>query len=323
MNCAACRHENPVGSAFCEECGARLERRCPSCRSVCAPTAKFCRTCGSPLAADPERPTSDAGARKVVTIVFADLVGSTALHERLDAESTRRLMDGYYAALHAAIAAHGGTVVKLLGDGVMAAFGPGEGNPLFVGELARMLVHDGTLKRVGDRWTTTVELATLDMPPTIHALLAARIERLRPEERTVVDQPALRRVDVDYPGLGRFPAWTMGHPEAITFPARFRGLRRSRVVMTMKRSNIIAMRVLAALIGAGLLSTARAAAWVERLEGVGKPAKTPDDYLREMTEDRVPRLPPLFAIAKGRDAPNTLNPAARAAVASSPSWVAK
>jgi class 3 adenylate cyclase len=58
-----------------------------------------------------------------VTIVFADLVGSTALHERLDAESARRVMERYYEALRAAVEAHGGTVVKLLGDGVMAAFG--------------------------------------------------------------------------------------------------------------------------------------------------------------------------------------------------------
>src|SRR5262249_987525 len=62
-------------------------------------------------------------ARKVVTVVFADLIGSTALHERLDAESARNLMERYYGALHAAVEAHGGTVVKLLGDGVMAAFG--------------------------------------------------------------------------------------------------------------------------------------------------------------------------------------------------------
>src|SRR5206468_1636233 len=58
-----------------------------------------------------------------------------------------------------------------------------EGNPLFVGELVRMLVHDGALKREGDRWIAGVELAALEMPPTIQALLAARIERLRPEER--------------------------------------------------------------------------------------------------------------------------------------------
>ena len=66
-----------------------------------------------------------------------------------------------------------------------------EGNPLFVGELVRMLVHDGALKREGDRWTTGVELARLEMPPTIHALLAARIERLRSEERLVLERAAV------------------------------------------------------------------------------------------------------------------------------------
>jgi class 3 adenylate cyclase len=64
-----------------------------------------------------------AEARKVVTIVFADLIGSTSLHERLDAESVTRLMERYYRAMRGAVEAHGGTVVKLMGDGVMAAFG--------------------------------------------------------------------------------------------------------------------------------------------------------------------------------------------------------
>ncbi|MGH7337626.1 MAG: hypothetical protein ACREI7_08615, partial [Myxococcota bacterium] len=66
-----------------------------------------------------------------------------------------------------------------------------EGNPLFVGELVRMLVQDGALVREGDRWTTAVELARLEMPPTIQALLAARIERLRPEERSVLEHAAV------------------------------------------------------------------------------------------------------------------------------------
>src|SRR4029450_3060471 len=66
-----------------------------------------------------------------------------------------------------------------------------EGNPLFVGELVRMLVHDGALKREGDRWITGVELASLEMPPTIQALLAGRIDRLRPEERTILERAAV------------------------------------------------------------------------------------------------------------------------------------
>ena len=75
---------------------------------------------GSPV--DP-RAADDAEVRKVVTIVFADLIGSTALHERLDPESVSRLMDRYYRALREPVEAHGGTVVQLLGDGVMCAFG--------------------------------------------------------------------------------------------------------------------------------------------------------------------------------------------------------
>jgi class 3 adenylate cyclase/tetratricopeptide (TPR) repeat protein len=69
------------------------------------------------------RPTDRAEARKVVTIIFADLIGSTSLHERLDPESVTRLMERYYRAMRGAVEAHGGTVVKLMGDGVMAAFG--------------------------------------------------------------------------------------------------------------------------------------------------------------------------------------------------------
>src|SRR5262245_55802349 len=95
MDCASCGRTNRAGARFCDACGAALPAHVPD----------------------------DAGARKVVTIVFADLIGSTSLHERLDAESTRGLMDRYYRALHAAVDANGGTVVKLLGDGVMAAFG--------------------------------------------------------------------------------------------------------------------------------------------------------------------------------------------------------
>lgn len=114
-----------------------------------------------------------------------------------------------------------------------------------------------------------------------------------------VDEAPLRRLELDYPGLGKRFAWTMGHPEAITFSGSFPSLRRCRVSMTMSRGNRLGMRVLASLVDFGLLSLRRAAAWVERLEGVGKPVKTAEDYLREMIEERTPRLPPLFALAYG------------------------
>jgi tetratricopeptide (TPR) repeat protein len=66
-----------------------------------------------------------------------------------------------------------------------------EGNPLFVGELVRMLVDQGAIERRGERWIVGANLATLEMPPTIHALLAARIERLGPEDRTVLERAAV------------------------------------------------------------------------------------------------------------------------------------
>src|SRR5262249_31459925 len=100
-----------------------------------------------------------------------------------------------------------------------------EGNPLFVGELVRMLVSDGTLKREGDRWITGVELAHLEMPPTIQALLAARIERLRPEERTVLERAAV---------VGRqFSRAAVTHllPREIgDLDARLEALRRSELI---------------------------------------------------------------------------------------------
>src|SRR5262249_41709095 len=100
-----------------------------------------------------------------------------------------------------------------------------EGNPLFVSELVRMLVNDGVLKKEGERWTTGVALADLDMPPTIHALLAARIERLRPEERTVLERAAI---------VGRhFSRDAVAHllPGEITdLDARLESLRRSELI---------------------------------------------------------------------------------------------
>lgn len=116
----------------------------------------------------------------------------------------------------------------------------------------------------------------------------------------LVDEPPLRPVRFDYPGLGLCTAFTMGHPEAITFPASYPKLARCLVLMTMSKTNLAAMRVLARLVDARLLSVERAAALVEWAEGVGKPVKTPDDYLRELLGGKERTLPPLFAVVRGR-----------------------
>jgi saccharopine dehydrogenase-like NADP-dependent oxidoreductase len=115
-----------------------------------------------------------------------------------------------------------------------------------------------------------------------------------------VEEAPMREIKVDYPGLGVSSGWTMGHPEAITFPRYYPKLSRSLILMTMSRPNLRAMRVLRFLVDTGLVSVERAAAWVEWLEGVGKPVKTAGDYVAEVTAEGIPRLPPLFAVARGR-----------------------
>ena len=100
------------------------------------------------------------------------------------------------------------------------------------------------------------------------------------EDGRFADARPMRRIDFDYPGLGPRAGWTMGHPEAISFPRRFPQLRCARVLMWMAPSNRLALRAVCALIDARLASIERAAAWVEYLEGVGAPVKTPEDYVR-------------------------------------------
>ncbi|HUF58251.1 MAG TPA: adenylate/guanylate cyclase domain-containing protein [Actinomycetota bacterium] len=95
-------------------------KRCPSCGDENADKARFCQNCATPLG-EAEAPAADV--RKVVTIVFADVTGSTALGERLDPEALRSVMGRYFDEMAAVIESHGGTVEKFIGDAVMAVFG--------------------------------------------------------------------------------------------------------------------------------------------------------------------------------------------------------
>ncbi|MEX1262337.1 MAG: adenylate/guanylate cyclase domain-containing protein [Actinomycetota bacterium] len=94
--------------------------RCPTCGQNNPDRAKFCLECGAPLAATAEPATE---TRRVVTIVFADMAGSTAIGERLDPEALRRVQARYFDAMAAVIEQHSGTVEKYIGDAVMAVFG--------------------------------------------------------------------------------------------------------------------------------------------------------------------------------------------------------
>ena len=92
---------------------------CASCGAENRDEARFCDSCGAALAeAAPVREL-----RKVVTVLFCDVTGSTALGERIDPESLRRVMARYFETAKAIVERHGGTVEKFIGDAVMAVFG--------------------------------------------------------------------------------------------------------------------------------------------------------------------------------------------------------
>ncbi len=148
MRCPNCQTMNAPTAKFCLECGNRLVI-CPNCGTVNVPLAKFCIECGTALARKgditrplPSPPTGSPASplaypssngnenrllppeeRRVVTIMFADIIGSTPLADRLDPEDMRAILTGYFNLMTEQIRRHGGTVEKYIGDAVMAVFG--------------------------------------------------------------------------------------------------------------------------------------------------------------------------------------------------------
>ena len=92
---------------------------CGQCGTENPEIAKFCLACGSAL--EVAAPAQEV--RKVVTIVFSDLKGSTSMGERLDSEALREVMTRYFDTMRAELERHGGVVEKFIGDAVMAVFG--------------------------------------------------------------------------------------------------------------------------------------------------------------------------------------------------------
>ena len=129
MECPSCHSDTPDSSRFCIACGAALETRCASCGRANRPDAKFCAECGQKLTSpsgEPESNASSASAsaeRRQLTVMFCDLVGSTALATRLDPEDMREIIGTYHRCCTEQIAKAGGFVAKYMGDGVLAYFG--------------------------------------------------------------------------------------------------------------------------------------------------------------------------------------------------------
>ncbi len=145
MKCPRCQQENPTGSSFCLECGARLGLTCGSCGTDLPAGSKFCNKCGtavsSPVARQPRFASPETytprhlaekiltsksaleGERKQVTVLFADLKGSMELLADRDPEEARKLLDPVLQLMMDAVHRYEGTVNQVMGDGIMALFG--------------------------------------------------------------------------------------------------------------------------------------------------------------------------------------------------------
>jgi class 3 adenylate cyclase/tetratricopeptide (TPR) repeat protein len=133
--CPQCGAENPSGQGFCGQCGNPLAAGCPACGAQNTPGNKFCGACGTALTGEPAAAPAESGTaqpapapqpaseRRLVSVLFADLVGFTAASEQRDAEETRELLSRYFDSCRRLIELYGGTVEKFIGDAVMAVWG--------------------------------------------------------------------------------------------------------------------------------------------------------------------------------------------------------
>jgi class 3 adenylate cyclase/tetratricopeptide (TPR) repeat protein len=129
--CPSCASENDPGAKFCNECGTPLAAPCPTCGATNKPGAKFCNECGTQLGAVTAPPSAAAATgtaapvaeRRLVTVLFADIVGFTPFAEERDAEEVRETLSRYFELCAELIDRYGGTVEKYIGDAVMAVWG--------------------------------------------------------------------------------------------------------------------------------------------------------------------------------------------------------
>jgi len=145
MLCPQCQTQNPEAAHFCLNCGKELLHLCENCHTELAQDARFCMYCGHPvqasspdddvrlsrLAASAPEPLANkvraaaeiAGERRVVTVLFIDVVGSTALAEQLDVEAWSRIMNDAFERITPVIYHYEGTIARLMGDALVAFFG--------------------------------------------------------------------------------------------------------------------------------------------------------------------------------------------------------
>jgi class 3 adenylate cyclase/predicted ATPase len=129
MDCPSCGNANPDGKKFCGDCGVPLPMRCAGCGAENPPGKKFCGDCGAALMIGASTARAEAASpappaeRRQLTVMFCDLVGSTALASKLDPEDLREVIGAYHRCVDDAVRRAGGFVAKYMGDGVLVYFG--------------------------------------------------------------------------------------------------------------------------------------------------------------------------------------------------------
>ena len=126
VECANCGAENPAGKRFCGDCGSPLALLCAACGAENPPGKRFCGDCGAALvegSAQPPARDAPVAERRLVSVLFADLVGFTPLSESRDPEEVRELLSQYFDTCRRLVEIYGGVVEKFIGDAVMAVGG--------------------------------------------------------------------------------------------------------------------------------------------------------------------------------------------------------
>ena len=219
--CAACGADNTRGARFCTSCGAALIRRCPACGEACDPAARFCGACGNALTqgAHAERvpdPRPEDAERKLVSVLFVDLVGFTAASDAADPEDVQAILAPYHDRAKAEIERFGGVVQKFIGDAVVATFGVPTAREDDAERAVRAgltvlaaVAEDGLSARAAVNTGEALILVGADPSTGAHFLAgdavntAARMQAVAPEGGVVVGEATFRatRQRVEYEPL--------------------------------------------------------------------------------------------------------------------------
>jgi len=126
MDCTHCNKSNPDGHKFCGHCGQALSLLCRACGFANEPGHKFCGDCGASLTELPVQPPKkqvSEAERRQLTVMFCDLVGSTAMSEIMDPEDLSEILSTYQESCKRHISRYGGYIARYMGDGLLVYFG--------------------------------------------------------------------------------------------------------------------------------------------------------------------------------------------------------